>query len=157
MGVVVALAVLFGLHDPVLAVIHRVQLAASSSTVGHIQIVMGALALVVAAPIAVGFSARRRTPMAMPGDGPSRQASPTTFSRLSTRALGTQFSAAAMYTVVALAYAEIPIAGHVAAPARTRAVMSHVHDWIMARRRGMLGAIVAVLGVFLVTTGMGHV
>ena len=195
MGVVVALAVLFGLHDPVLAVIHRVQLAASSSTVGHIQIVMGALALVVAAPIAVGFSARRRTPMAMPGDGPSRQASPTTFSRLSTRALdalqagppwisflvgvgittdlrylaaltailasgtalSTQFSAAAMYTVVALAYAEIPIAGHVAAPARTRAVMSHVHDWIMARRRGMLGAIVAVLGVFLVTTGMGHV
>ena len=30
-------------------------------------------------------------------------------------------------------------------------------DWVQARRRAVLGVIVAALGVFLMTTGMGHV
>ncbi len=194
-GIVLALGVLFGLHDVALGVMHRVQLATTSSTAGHIQIVMGVLALVVAASIAVGFSVRQRTPVAMPADNLSCQAGPTAFSRLSTRALhaleagppwitflvgvgistdfrylaaltailasgaamGTQVSAAAVYTVLGLAFAEIPIASQLAAPARTRAVMSHVHDWVLARRRAVLGLIVAVLGVFLMTSGLGHV
>ncbi|OIN77911.1 GAP family protein [Mycobacterium malmoense] len=191
-GVVLALAVLFGLHDPALGVMHRVQLAATSSTAGHIQIAMGVLALVVAAAIALGFSVRQRTRAPMPADDPSRRAG---FSRLSARAvdalhvgppwvtflvgvvistdfrylaaltailasgaaLSTQVGAAAVYTVVALGFAEIPLASQLAAPARTSAVMSRVHDWVTARRRGLLGAIVAVLGVLLMTTGMGHV
>lgn len=72
-------------------------------------------------------------------------------------ALGTQVSAAAAYTLVGLAFAEIPLICHLAAPARTGAVMSRVHDWVQARRRAVLGLAVAVLGVFLMTTGMGHV
>jgi hypothetical protein len=197
-GVVVGLAVLFGLHDLALAVMHRVELAANSSTVGHIQIAMGVLALLVAAPIAVGFSARQRAavaPSTVPGEDPSRRTAPTAFSRLSTRALdalqagppwvsfligvglttdfrylaalvailasgtalGTQVSAAAIYTVVGLAFAEIPLASHLAAPAQTHAVMSRLHDWVKARWRLVLGVIVAVLGVVLMTTGMGHV
>ena len=194
-GVVLALSVLFGLHDLAVGVMHRVELATTSSMAGHIQVAMGVLVLVVAALIAVGFSARQRTRVAMPGDGPSRQVTPTAFSRLSTRVLdalqagslritfvvgvvistdfrylaaltailasgaaaSTQVSAAAMYTVVAVAFAEIPLASQLAAPARTRTVMSHVHDWVRARRRGVLGAFVAVLGVFLMTTGLGHV
>jgi len=194
-GVVLGLGVLFGLHDLAPGVTHQVELATTSSTAGHIQIAMGVLALVVAIPIAVGFSARRRTRVEMPGDDPSYQATPTAFSRLSTRALNalqagplwitfavgvgistdfrylaaltailasgaaasTQVSAAAVYTVVALAFAEIPLACHLAAPARTRAVMSHVHDWVKARRREVLGVILAVFGAFLMTTGMGHV
>jgi Sap, sulfolipid-1-addressing protein len=72
-------------------------------------------------------------------------------------ALGTQISAAAVYTVVALAFVEIPLASQLAAPARTRAVMSRVHEWVKARRRAALGVVVAALGVFLLTTGMGHV
>ena len=72
-------------------------------------------------------------------------------------AVGTQVSAAAMYTVVGLAFAEIPIVSHLAAPAQTRAVMARVHDWVRARRRMVVGGIVAVLGVFLVTSGMGQV
>ena len=48
-------------------------------------------------------------------------------------------------------------ASQLAAPARTRTVMSHVHDWVRARRRGVLGTFVAVLGAFLMTTGMAHV
>ncbi|SPM27947.1 GAP family protein [Mycobacterium terramassiliense] len=72
-------------------------------------------------------------------------------------ALGAQVSAAAAYTLVGLAFAEIPLVCHVVAPARTGAVMSRVHDWVQARRRAVLGLVVAVLGVFLMTTGMGHV
>ena len=192
-GVVLALGVLFGLHDVVLGVMDRVELATSTSAAGRIQIAMGVLALVVAAAIAIGFSVRR--PATVPADGSSLQAGPTTFSRLSTRALralqggppwitflvgvgittdfrflaaltvilasgaalGTQVSAAAAYTVVGLAFAEIPLACHLAAPARTGAVMSRVHDWVQARRRAVLGVVVAALGVFLMTTGMGHV
>ena len=194
-GVVLGLAVLFGLHDVALGVMHRVELATTSSTAGHIQIAMGVLALVVAAAIVVGFSVRQRARVAVPTDDPSRRAGPTAFSRLSTRAvdalqagppwitflvgvgistdfrylgaltailasgaaLGTQVGAAAVYTVVALAFAEIPLATQLAAPARTRAVMSQVHDWVKARRRAVLGIIVAVLGVLLMTTGIGHV
>jgi Sap, sulfolipid-1-addressing protein len=193
-GVVLALGVLFGLHDVVLGVMDRVELATSSSAAGRIQIAMGVLALVVAAAIAIGFSVRQ--PAAVPADGSSSlQAGPTRFSRLSTRALralqsgppwitflvgvgittdfrylaaltvilasgaalGTQVSAAAAYTLVGLAFAEIPLACHLAAPARTGAVMSRVHDWVQARRRAVLGVVVAALGVFLMTTGMGHV
>lgn len=194
-GVVLALAVLFGLHDPALAVTHRLQLAANSPTAGGIQIAVGVLVLVVAASIAVGSSVRQRVPAAGPGDGPPSRATPTAFSRLSTRALGalqagplwltflvgvgistdfrylaaltailasgtawgTQVGAAALYTLVALAFAEIPLVCHLAAPARTRAVMSQLHDWVRARRRPMLAVIVAVLGVLLVTAGLGHV
>jgi Sap, sulfolipid-1-addressing protein len=194
-GVVLGLGVLFGLHDVALAVMRRVELVTASSTVGQIQIAMGVLALVVAALIAVGFSARQRTRVAVPADDPSFEPEPTALSRLSTRvldalqagppwitflvgvvistdfrylgaltailasgaALGTQVSAAAVYTVVALAFAEIPLATQLAAPARTRAVMSQVHDWVQARWRAVLGVIVAALGVLLMTTGMGHV
>jgi Sap-like sulfolipid-1-addressing protein len=72
-------------------------------------------------------------------------------------ALGTQLGAAAAYTLVGLAFAEIPLICHLAAPERTGAVMSRVHDWVQARRRAVLGIVVAALGVFLMTTGMGHV
>jgi hypothetical protein len=194
-GVVLALSALFGLRDIAPGIMHRVQLASTGPTAGHIQIALGAFALVVAASIAVGFSVRQRTRVALAADDAPGQAEPTAISRLSTRALdalqagppwitflvgvvittdfrylgaltvilasgaalGTQVSAAAVYTVVALAFAEIPLASHLAAPARTSAVMSRVHDWVRARRRAVLGAIVAVLGVFLMTAGMGHV
>jgi hypothetical protein len=194
-GVVLALGVLFGLHDVALGVMHRVEVATTSSAAGHIQIAMGVLALVVAALIAVGFSVRQRTRVAtVADDGPGR-AGPTAFSRLSTRALGalqdgpawitfligvgistdfrylaaltailasgaavgTQVTAAAVYTVVGFAFAEIPLVSQLASPARTRAVMLYVHDWVRARSRAVLGVIVAVLGICLMTTGMAHV
>src|SRR5271169_600664 len=190
-GVVLGLGVLFGLHDVALGVMQRVELAATSSTVGHIQIVAGMLALLVA----VGFPARQHAGVAISVDDVSCQAAPSAFSRLSTRALdalqagplwitfvvgvclttdfrylavltailasgaavGTQVSAAAVYTVVGLAFVEIPLACQLAAPASTGAVMSRVHDWVKARRRAVLGVIVALLGVFLMTTGVAHV
>jgi hypothetical protein len=192
-GVVLALGALVGLHDVVLGVMDRVEIATSSSTAGQIQIAMGVLALLLAAAIAVGFSLRR--PVAVPAGAPVNEAEPTAISRLSTRALqalqagppwitflvgvgittdfrylaaltvilasgaalGTQVSAAAAYTLVGLAFAEVPLICHLAAPERTGAMMSRVHDWVQARRRAVLGIVVAALGVFLMTTGMGHV
>jgi uncharacterized membrane protein len=35
--------------------------------------------------------------------------------------------------------------------------MSRVHTWVKARWRAVVGVVVAVLGVLLMTTGMGHV
>ena len=202
-AVAVGLLVLLGLHDLALGVIHRVQLATASSTVGQIQIAMGALALILAASITVGFSVRERAAAAVPADGSSyRATSGATWgatsgalSRLSTRAVGAlqsgppwmrfllgvglttdfrylavltailasgaaagvQFGAAAVYTLVGLAFAEIPLVSQLAAPATTRAVMLRVHGWVKARRRTVLGVVVAVFGVFLMTTGLGHV
>ncbi len=190
-GVVLALGALMGLHDVVLGVMDRVELATSTSTAGRIQVAVGVFALVLAALIAIGFSVRQ--PAGTPAGGPSQGS--TALARLSTRALealragppwitflvgvgittdfrylaaltvilasgaalGTQVTAAAAYTLVGLAFAEIPLVCHLAAPARTGAVMSRVHDWVQARRRAALGLVVAALGVFLMTTGMGHV
>jgi cadmium resistance protein CadD (predicted permease) len=72
-------------------------------------------------------------------------------------AVGTQVGAATLYTALSLAFAEIPIISQLVAPSRTSAVMSRVHEWVKARWRAVLGIVVAVLGVLLMTTGMGHV
>ena len=57
---VVALGVLFGLRDFALGVVHRVQLAAASSTAGDIQIAVGVLVLLIAG-LAAGLLPRQRT------------------------------------------------------------------------------------------------
>jgi Sap, sulfolipid-1-addressing protein len=193
-GVLLGVGVLFGLHDVTLGIMHRLQLATTSSTAGHIQIAMGVFALVLAALIAVGFSVRQRTPVATLSDG-GLPAAPTGLTRVSTRALGalqtgpawvtfligvgistdfrylaaltailasgaalgTQVSAAAVYTVVGFAFAEIPLISQLASPGRTLAVMSQVHAWAKARSRAVVGVVIAVLGICLMTTGMAHV
>lgn len=192
-GVVLGLAVLCGLHDLMLGVMNRVQVATSSAMAGQVQIGMGVLALAVAAAIATGVTVRQ--PATTPANVALGPAEPTAFARLSTRAvdtlragppwisflvgvgittdfrylaaltmilasgaaLGTQITAAAAYTLVGLAFAEIPLVCHLTAPARTGAMMSRIRDWVQARRRAALVVIVAVLGVFLMTSGMGHV
>jgi hypothetical protein len=71
--------------------------------------------------------------------------------------VGAQVGAAALYTIVALAFVEIPLVARLAVPAKTHAVMSDIHDWVSAHRRGVFGAVVALLGVFLVAAGMSHI
>jgi hypothetical protein len=70
-------------------------------------------------------------------------------------AISTQVSAAVMFTVVAFAVVEIPLVSQLAAPTKTHAVMLQLHDWVRARRRRILATIIAFVGVYLVTTGMG--
>jgi hypothetical protein len=70
-------------------------------------------------------------------------------------ATGTQVSAALIFTVVSLAVIEIPLVSCLASPAKTQAAMLRLHDWTRVRRRVILALGVAVVGVFLVATGMG--
>ena len=184
---VVALGVLFGMRDFAVRTVHRVQLAAASSTAGDVQITAGLSILLIAA-VAAGLLSRQRTRLAVP------PLTSTAVSRLSIRvhdalragppwvpfvlgvgllldfrylaaltaivasgaAAGTQVSAAALYTVVTLAFIEIPLASQLAAPALTGQVMSQVHGWVKARRRQVFVLVIALLGVFLMTRGMGH-
>jgi Sap, sulfolipid-1-addressing protein len=172
--------------------------AAAGSTVGHIQIASGVVALSIAALIAVGFSVRRPARVEIHGGDPSALAlqpsTRTAFSRLSARAkdilagghpwvafvvglnsatppieyllllasllasgaaIGTQLSAAAMFTVLAFALVEIPLVGYVAAPAKTEAAVLQLHNWVRAHRRRIFATILAVAGVVLVVSGMG--
>jgi hypothetical protein len=76
---------------------------------------------------------------------------------LSGAAAGTQISAVIIYCFVAIAFAEIPLISALAAPAKTHAIMLQVHNWLLDRGRRVLPVILAVVGVFLVTTGMGSV
>jgi hypothetical protein len=70
-------------------------------------------------------------------------------------AIGTQVSAAIVFVVGMLAVVEIVLVSHLAAPAKTQAVVREVHDWVLAHRRQVLVAIFAVIGVTLVANGMG--
>jgi hypothetical protein len=68
---------------------------------------------------------------------------------------GTQLTAAAVYSVVSLGFIEIPLISQLAAPAQTSSVVSAVHGWVKARRQQVFGVVIAVLGVALLTNGMG--
>ncbi len=187
-GGVLNLAALFGLRELVLGVTHRLELVTASSAAGHIQIVLGVLALVLAAVITVGLSARQRPPApATPRAAALSRAGGRAVGALqagppwTTFLLGTvifadlrylaaltailasgatvdaQLGAAGLYAVVSLAYVEIPLVCQWVAPAKTRAAVSSVHRWARARRREVLGALVAVLGIFLAASGLGYV
>ncbi|QUR68195.1 GAP family protein [Mycobacterium spongiae] len=69
-------------------------------------------------------------------------------------AVSTQISAAGVYTLLALAFIELPLASQLAAPARTGQVLSRVHDWVKSRRPQIFAVVVAMLGVFLVSNGV---
>ena len=71
-------------------------------------------------------------------------------------AAGTQVSAALIFTVVSLAVIEIPLVSCLATPVKTHAMMLRLHDWTAARRRVILAIGVAMVGTFLVFTGIGN-
>lgn len=182
----VAAGVLFGLRDATLAAVHRVQAAAATSAAGHVQIAMGALALLVAA-IAVGLSPRQGMRVGMPGGGasPSRlltrvqgalQARPVKASfalgvgmlvdfRLlaaltaivaSGVATAAQIVASGMYILIALSFVELPLLSRLAAPAKTDRIMAAVDGWTSARRQQVFAVVIGLLGVLLMTRGIGH-
>jgi hypothetical protein len=71
-------------------------------------------------------------------------------------AVGTQISAAGVYTLVALTFIELPLVSQLAAPAKTGQIMSAMNGWVKARRQQVFAVVIALLGVFLMTSGMGH-
>jgi hypothetical protein len=70
-------------------------------------------------------------------------------------AISTQFSAFVVFTVIALAFIEIPLVAYLAMPEKTQAVALRLSDWIRAHRRRIFETIFAVMGVVLVVKGMG--
>jgi Sap, sulfolipid-1-addressing protein len=69
-------------------------------------------------------------------------------------AIGTQFSAFVVFTVIALAFIEIPLVAYLAMPQKTQAVALLLHDWIRAHRRRIFETMLAVMGIVLVVKGM---
>jgi hypothetical protein len=72
-------------------------------------------------------------------------------------AIGTQFGALMIFTVVVLAAFEIALVSYLAMPAKTQAAMVLLQKWLYAHRRRVVAVISAVIGVLLVTAGMGSV
>lgn len=71
-------------------------------------------------------------------------------------AAGTQVTAAGLYSVVSLGFVEIPLISQLTAPAKTCQAVAAVHGWVKARRQQVFGFVIAMLGVVLMTNGMGY-
>jgi hypothetical protein len=72
-------------------------------------------------------------------------------------AIGTQVSLALAWVVGMFALVEIILVSHIAAPAKTEALLRLLHDWLLAHRRQTLIAVIAVAGVVMMAYGMGAV
>jgi hypothetical protein len=70
---------------------------------------------------------------------------------------GTQVVAVLMFNVVAFALVEIPLVAYLIAPERTRATMDRLHGWIRSRRRRDVAALLAGIGALLVVVGLAGV
>lgn len=68
--------------------------------------------------------------------------------------IGSRLSALLVFNIVAFAWVEIPLLAYLAAPERTLRAMTALHQWIRARRRREVAALLAVVGVVLVTAGL---
>ena len=169
MGMTVGLVVLF--------VLRRRLLGSTYFTLPRVQIVIGVLALLVAAVLVMKPAADRDA-------GPGRLT--TQAQRLlngcslwvaGVAGLGialpsvdylaalavilasgaeamTQLRALVTFNVVAFALVEIPLLAHLLAPRTTRTSMAALHDWIRSRRRIEVATLLAGVGCVLLTVGL---
>lgn len=66
----------------------------------------------------------------------------------------TRLAALLIFNVVAFALVEIPLLAYLVAPERTRARLAALNDWLHARGRRGVAALVAVVGVVLLAVGL---
>ncbi|TGD89813.1 GAP family protein [Mycolicibacterium sp. CH28] len=66
----------------------------------------------------------------------------------------TRLAALLMFNAVAFALVEIPLLAYLVAPQRTYAAMTALHQWIRARRRREVAALLAVVGAVLLAAGL---
>lgn len=164
MGLTVGAVVLFALESRIPASAHF--------TLPRVQIVIGALALLAAAMLAV-TKGRDRTPPAWLSrllDGQSLWVAGVaglgialpSIDYLAALAViaagaataGVRFGALVTFNVVAFTLVEIPLLAYLVAPQRTRAAMTALHGWVRARRRREVAVLLAVVGVVLLTAGV---
>ncbi|HEX2400329.1 MAG TPA: GAP family protein [Mycobacterium sp.] len=170
MGTSVGVAVLFVLR-PVLS-------SSTHFTLPNVQIVIGAMALLAAAVLAattqshrgntgsgrLATAARRlmngRSPWVAGVAGlgialPSVDyLAALAVIMASGAAAATQVGALLTFNAVAFTLVEVPLLAYVVAPDRTRALMAALHDWIRARRRLEVAALLTAVGCFLLAVGI---
>jgi Sap, sulfolipid-1-addressing protein len=174
MGITVGLVVLF--------VFRRRLLGSTYFTLPKVQILIGVLALAVAAVLAVravtGTSAGRLDPRAgslaalvrrllngrslwVAGVAGLGIALPSVdylaalaVILASGAAATTQVGALLMFNLVAFATVEIPLLAYLLAPQATRASMAALHDWIRSRRRVEVATLLTAVGCVLLAVGL---
>lgn len=70
-------------------------------------------------------------------------------------AIEVQLIAAVAYIIGMLTVEEVILVSHLAAPAKTEAVLRRLHDWTITHQQKILVAFLAVVGLSLVARGMG--
>ncbi|MFY2861966.1 GAP family protein [Mycobacterium sp. THU-M104] len=171
MGMTVGLAVLF--------VFRRILVGSTYFTLPRVQMVIGLLALLAAAVLAVRVATGRSSSLRLParthlllhgrslwvagvaGLGialPSVDYLAALAVILASGATATtQVGALLMFNAVAFAFVEIPLLACLLAPRATRAATAALHGWIRARRRLEVAALLAVVGSVLLLAGLtGH-
>jgi len=164
MGLTVGLVVIFAFRPGLLGSAHF--------TLPKVQIVIGALALLMAALLAAGILPAPRVPALARGlvSGQSLWVAAVAGLGIalpsvdylavlavivaSGAAPSTQVGALLMFTVVAFAFVELPLLAYLVAPARTRAFMTALNDWIRSRRRGEVAALLGGVGCVLLAAGI---
>jgi hypothetical protein len=72
-------------------------------------------------------------------------------------AIGTQVSLALAWVVGMFAIVEVILVSHLAMPARTEAALRLLHDWILTHRQQFLTTMVAVIGIAMMSYGIGGI
>lgn len=166
MGTAVGVVVLFVLRHP---------LSGAHFTLPKVQIVIGVLALLVAAVVLAAPFPRRgmeklstRARHLMGGSSlwvagaaglgialPSVDYLAALAVILASGAApATQLAALLTFNVVAFTLVEIPLVAYLAAPDRTRAVMAALHTWILSHHRRNVAVVLATVGCVLLAVGM---
>lgn len=163
MGLTVGLVVIFAFRP--------VTLASAHFTLPTVQIAIGILALVVAALLALKvmpaptlptLPARVRGPSLWVAGAAGLGIALPSIDYLaalavivaSEAATSTQVAALLVFNGVAFAFVELPLLAYLVAPARTRAAMTALNDWIRSRRRRGVAAVLAVIGAVLLVAGL---
>jgi hypothetical protein len=171
MGIAMGLIVLFAFR-------RRLLLGSTYFTLPKVQILIGVVALLVAAVLAARVFTGRFGPRpeklatlarrllngrslwiaGMAGLGialPSVDYLAALTIILASRAAAmTQVGALLMFNVVAFALVEIPLLAYLLAPQATRTSMVALHDWIRSRRRVEVATLLAAVGGVLLAAGM---
>jgi hypothetical protein len=164
MAATVGLVVLFAFQPGLLRSAHF--------TLPKVQIVIGALALLVAALLATRVVPAPKLPARARGlaFGPSLWVAGVAGLGIalpsidylavlavivaSGAARSTQVGALLVFNVVAFTLVELPLVAYLLAPDRTRALMTSLNDWIQSRRRRGVAAVLVAVGCVLLGAGI---
>jgi hypothetical protein len=164
MGATVGLVVIFAFRPGLLGSAHF--------TLPKVQIVIGALAVLVAALLASGVMPMPTVPARARGlaRGPSLWVATVAGLGIalpsvdylavlavivaSGAAPSSQVGALLVFNVVAFAFVELPLVAYLLAPARTRSLMAALNDWIRSRRRRGAAAVLTAVGCVLLVAGI---